>query len=232
MANFHSWSRPASSYDLLPPERRQARPASERLARPLDIEDADFVVIREPARAGEGRTAHPVKRTVRPGNDNGSPHGQTRAAPDASVVVVSVARIGLQRGERLLARLSDNMFSALVALAFIVVFLLSGGLSAVAGGNPAGYRPDPVAFSHVTLSPRTVNGMPMIVVSGILENHGTAPMLSPRLRANVFSGGYMLSSTLFNPRLGTIETGESRGFQVKLPHAGGKTPEIKLSVVE
>lgn len=231
MATFHSWSRPASSYDLLPPERRQARPASERLARPLDIEDADFVVIREPARAGEARYSQPVKRSVLPGNDNGRRNDRIGNAAAASALRSGV-RTGLLQGERLLSRLSENVFSALVALAFVIVFLLSGGLSAVAGGNPGGQRPDPVSFSHVTVSPRTVNGMPMLVVNGIVENHGAAAMDSPRLRANVFSGGYMLSSTLFNPRLGAIETGESRGFQVKLPHAGGKTPEIRLSVAE
>lgn len=232
MTSFRSRSRPANTYDLLPPERPKPRAIPERMGRPTDAEDAEFVVIREFGTRSEQRSANPVNRARRPGNDN----GRTRrpAEPTAfRVSPVAKTRLGsaVIAAERLLGRLSVNLFSALIAVCFIAVFGLCGGFSALAGTGTSAPR-DPVAFTHVTVSPRTVNGIPMMIVNGILENHGKLPLVSPRLRANVRSGSYMLSSTLFNPRIGRIETGESRGFQIKLPHGGGKTPEVELSLAE
>lgn len=232
MTSFGFRSRPANVYDLIPPERRRPQTAAERLVRPVDAEDAEFVVIREVPGRGAARPVHPIYRQKRPHNDNGRGAPPLAAAWQAAPLFRAVAA-GLFRGtERLLGRLSVDLFSALVAFAFIAVFVLCGGFSALSGNGRGRDAGAPIAFTHVTVSPRTVNGMPMMVVSGIVENRGTAPLVSPRLRADVRSGGYMLSSTLFNPRLGRIETGESRGFQIKLPHAGGKTPEVELSLAE
>ena len=232
MTSFRSRSRPANTYDLLPPERPRPRAIPERMTRPTDAEDAEFVVIRDCGTRSEPRSAQPVNRNRRPGNDNGRPAGYAASGNARHGAVLNAVIVtALREAERHLGRLSVNLFSALIAVCFITVFGLCGGFSALAGTGSAEPR-DPVAFTHVTVSPRTLNGIPMMVVSGILENHGKTPLMSPRLRANVRSGGIMLSSTLFNPRIDSVDTGESRGFQIKLPHAGGKTPEVELSLAE
>lgn len=230
MDSFRSRSRAAKAYDLLPPDKGRSRAVLERMARPFDVEDAEFVVIREAERS-DPRTANPVNRTIRPGNDNGYPRAAGLLPTERDSAARPVFARGLEAGESLLGRLSENLFSLLVAFVFVAVFALAGGLLGFAHSGGQTSR-DPVGFSHVTVSPRTVNGIPMMVVNGILENRGPLPLVSPRLRADVYSGAIMLSSTLFDPRLGRIGSGESLAFQVKLPNGGGKTPEVRLSLAD
>ncbi len=129
-------------------------------------------------------------------------------------------------------RLSENMFSALVALVFLAVFAVAGGFSALAMGGRADALRPPVEITHVSVTAKTVNGMELLVINGVIENNTRATFSSPRLRANVFSGGQLVASTLFRTSTGPIATGESRGFQVKLPEAGGKTPEVRLTLAD
>lgn len=233
MNSFRSRSRAQRSYDLLPPERPKQARVTDRFTSNADIEDAEFVVIAEPSRKTDPKRGRHVKPAQRPGNDNANIRAfPARKPPFGRVEWWSGAKAGLGIGERFLGTLSDNLFSALVALAFLIVFGVTGGFSAIAGfRSDASVRP-PVEFTHVSILQRNVNGIPMIVVSGILENHGAEPLSSPTIRANIFAGEVMVSSTVFNPRLGEIDTGTSRGFQVKLPQAGGKMPEVRLSLAK
>jgi hypothetical protein len=231
MHTFRSRSRAANSYDLLPPERPKAKTAAERMMKPVDFEDAEFIVLREPRQPG-ARRFEPVHRSVRPGNDNRGGRVRISRKPNGYRLGLQLVRKGLNIGERGLQAFSANVFSAVVALVFVLVFAMTGGLAALAGTGHEGSSREPAGFAHVTVSFRTVDGLPMMLVSGVLENHGETPLLSPRLRAEVYTGSTMVSSTLFNPRLGRIESGDSRGFQVKLPQTGGKTPDVRLSLAE
>ena len=229
MSTFRNRQRPVNAYDLLPPERPKPRLTVDRLQRSEDVEDADFVVIADAPRAA--RPASVAKPFIwRPQNDNG--HAQQARPVFARKAANASSSDVLARSERLLRRLSENMFSALVALVFVVVFAVAGGISALASSGNEVVVSEPVEITHVTVTPKTLNGMPVLLVNGVIENHGAVTLSSPRLRADVYSGNTLVSSTLFRTLTAEIGTGESRGFQVKLPQAGGKAPDIRIALAE
>lgn len=230
MSTFRPRQRPVNAYDLLPPERPRPR-LSPGTLRPAaaDVEDAEFVVIDEAA-----RSARPVQSAAqparRPQNDNGF---KQKARPSSGARPLAPPVSGLVAGsERLLRRLSESMFSALVALVFLTVFALAGGISALASSGQEITPLSPVEITHVTVTPKVLNGMPVLLVNGVIENHGPVALSSPRLRADVYSGSALVSSTLFRTLTARIGTGESRGFQVKLPQAGGKAPDIRIALAD
>lgn len=230
MSSFRPRSRSSKAYDLLPPEKPRAPFRPERLMRPAEVEDAEFTVISE-HRNGR-RVPGPAFTIVPPGNDNGTAaFARSYRRRDVKRAVGAGSSRLVSAGEHLLGRLSDNMFSALVALVFLLVFACAGGFSALAmvGREPVTRG---VEISHVTALPRTVNGLPVLVVSGIIENHGEGTIASPRLRTEIYSAGQIVATTLIRSRTGDIAAGESRGFQLKLPQAGGKAPEVKVALVE
>lgn len=229
MSSFRPRQRSAKSYDLLPPERPRAASPFDRVARPAEVEDAEFTVIAGP-RSGR-RASQPAFSVVPPENDNAAPKRPARRRTAAPVPTVPSGRF-LESGERWLNRLSDNMFSALVAIVFLVVFGAVGGFSALAMMGDGGSQTARVDITHVSALTKTVNGLPMLVISGIIENHGEGPLSSPRLKAEIYSGGQVVASTLFRTRSGPIAVGESRGFQAKLPQAGGKSPEVRVFLAE
>ncbi len=227
MSSFRPRQRTAQTYDLLPPEKARKTFTVERFSRPMEVEDAQFTVIAAPRSAP--RPSRAASAPVPPGNDNAGrrPHRSVRTRMKAT------SERGMVVGERWLGRLSHNMFSALVAAIFLLVFGLAGGFDALASiGRVGDPIPSRVDVTHVTAMQRTVNGLPMLVISGIIENNGSAGLSSPRLRAEIWSGGRLVASTLFRPRTGDIAQGESRGFQAKLPQAGGKAPDVKVFYVE
>ena len=229
MSTFRNRQRPVNAYDLLPPERPKPRLPADRLQRAPDVEDAEFVVIAETARPGRPASAAP-QAPRRPQNDNGQ---KQRSRPAVARSSAAPGPAGLvSRSEHLLRRLSESMFSAVVAVVFLTVFAIAGGISALASSGQAGSGPQPVEITHVTVTPKTLNGMPVLLVNGIIENHGSVTLASPRLRADVYSGDALVSSTLFRTLTADIGTGESRGFQVKLPQAGGKAPDIRIALAE
>lgn len=230
MSSFRPRSRSSKAYDLLPPEKPRAPYRPERMMRPAEVEDAEFTVISE-HRNGR-RVPGPAFTVVPPGNDNGTtPFTRSYRRSDVKRAVGTGSSRFVAAGEHLLARLSDNMFSALVAVVFLLVFAFAGGFSALAmmGKEPVVRG---VGISHVTALPRTVNGLPMLVISGIIENHGEGTITSPKLRAEIYSAGQLVQTTLLRSRTGDIASGESRGFQMKLPQAGGKAPEVKVVLAE
>lgn len=247
MSTFRPRSHSPKVCDLLPPERPKGRAAShvsgQRLVEPSDIEDAEFVVISRRGLPNE-RSARPsaTDGVSRPQNDNRHPKAIHQAVPrasrDASIAVwtqagdAHVFSRGVMAGEKLLRRLSENMFSALVAGAFLLVFALSGGISAFASGGSTGEVRPSVEISHMTVTPKNLNGMAVLVLNGVIENHGATTISSPRLRADMYTGNLLVASTLFRTHTGEIGTGESRGFQVKVPQTGGKTPDIRISLAE
>lgn len=219
MAMFRSSRRQAAfDFDLLMPEapaRRMARAAGPG----PDVVDAEFVTIKE-------------NRSRRPGNDNRGASPRQKEKPPVTVGVLGLAFIGWV--DRKLSCLSADAYSALVAGLAIFVFVCSGGLSVVVPEKSAVAAPvNPLAISHVTITPQEAGGMDVLLINGIVENNGTALEDVPALRADLFvAKGQLVASMVIEPPVRQMQPGFSHGFSAKLRHPGGKTPEIKLSFVE
>jgi len=219
MAMFRSSRRQAAfDFDLLMPEtptRRTARTTGPD----RDVVDAEFVTIKE-------------NRARQPGNDNRGTTSQHKAKPPVTVGAVGLALIGWL--DRRLSRLSADAYSALVAALAIFVFICSGGLSVVVPEKTAVAAPvNPLAISHVTITPQEAGGMDILLINGIVENNGGDLEEVPAIRADLFAAkGQLVASMVIEPPVKQMQPGLSHGFSAKLRHPGGKTPEIKLSFVE
>lgn len=219
MAMFRSSRRQAAfDFDLLMPEtpvRRTARAANPD----RDVVDAEFVTIKE-------------NRSPRPGNDNRGAARRQAAKPPVTLAMLCLAFIGWV--DRRLARLSADAYSALVAGLAIFVFVGSGGLSVVVPEKQAvAASVNPLAISHVTVTPMEADGMDTLLINGIVENNGGNLEEVPALRADLFAAkGQLVASMVIEPPVKEVQPGFSHGFSAKLRHPGGKTPEIKLSFVE
>jgi len=216
---FRSSRRQAAfDFDLLMPEtptRRTARTTGPD----RDVVDAEFVTIKE-------------NRARQPGNDNRGTTSQHKAKPPVTVGAVGLALIGWL--DRRLSRLSADAYSALVAGLAIFVFICSGGLSVVVPEKTAVAAPvNPLAISHVTITPKEAGGMDILLINGIVENNGGDLEEVPAIRADLFAAkGQLVASMVIEPPVKQMQPGLSHGFSAKLRHPGGKTPEIKLSFVE
>ncbi|MFK3690247.1 hypothetical protein ACI2J4_08165 [Agrobacterium tumefaciens] len=216
---FRSSRRQAAfDFDLLMPEtptRRTARTTGPD----RDVVDAEFVTIKE-------------NRARQPGNDNRGTTSQHKAKTPVTVGAVGLALIGWL--DRRLSRLSADAYSALVAGLAIFVFICSGGLSVVVPEKTAVAAPvNPLAISHVTITPQEAGGMDILLINGIVENNGGNLEEVPAIRADLFAAkGQLVASMVIEPPVKQMQPGLSHGFSAKLRHPGGKTPEIKLSFVE
>ncbi|WP_296067139.1 hypothetical protein [uncultured Agrobacterium sp.] len=216
---FRSSRRQAAfDFDLLMPEtptRRTARTTGPD----RDVVDAEFVTIKE-------------NRARQPGNDNRGTTSQHKAKMPVTVGAVGLALIGWL--DRRLSRLSADAYSALVAGLAIFVFICSGGLSVVVPEKTAVAAPvNPLAISHVTITPQEAGGMDILLINGIVENNGGDLEEVPAIRADLFAAkGQLVASMVIEPPVKQMQPGLSHGFSAKLRHPGGKTPEIKLSFVE
>ncbi|MDH7802375.1 hypothetical protein P3T31_002426 [Rhizobium sp. AN70] len=218
MAMFRSSRRQAAfDFDLLMPEAPARRTA--RTVNPgSDVVDAEFVTIKE-------------NRARQPGNDNRGAARRQMEKPSVTVSALGYAFIGWV--DRKLSRLSVDAYSALVAALAIFVFVCSGGLSVVVPEKPVVVAANPLAISHVTVTPQEAGGMDVLLINGIVENNGTALEEVPALRADLFvAKGQLVASMVIEPPVRQMQPGFSHGFSAKLRHPGGKTPEIKLSFVE
>ncbi len=219
MAMFRSSRRQAAfDFDLLMPETPVRRTA--RAANPTpDVVDAEFVTIKE-------------NRSRQPGNDNRGATRRQMEKPSVTVGVLGYAFIGWV--DRKLSRLSVDAYSALVAGLAILVFVCSGGLSVVVPEKSAiAASVNPLAISHVTVTPQEAGGMDILLINGIVENNGTALEEVPAIRADLFvARGQLVASMVIEPPVRQMQPGFSHGFSAKLRHPGGKTPDIKLSFVE
>jgi len=216
---FRSSRRQAAfDFDLLMPEtptRRTARTTGPD----RDVVDAEFVTIKE-------------NRARQPGNDNRGTTSQHKAKTPVTVGAVGLALIGWL--DRRLSRLSADAYSALVAGLAIFVFICSGGLSVVVPEKTAvAASVNPLAISHVTVTPQEAGGMDILLINGIVENNGGDLEEVPAIRADLFAAkGQLVASMVIEPPVKQMQPGLSHGFSAKLRHPGGKTPEIKLSFVE
>lgn len=211
------------SYDLLPPRPLPRTPRKpEALA---DVVDAEFVTVRDtPRRSFDARSY----------NDN-LRHAKAKAAPVASPGFATRLSRSFDAGEKLLARLSADLFSALVAIIVVIVFGLAGGFSLMfdADGTQAvAATPSALAITHVSLTPQDANGMPVLLINGVVENNTPGIRQVPRIRAEFRLDGRMIASMLVTPPVSEIGPGQSHGFSAKLRHPGGKMPEVRLSFTD
>ncbi len=220
MATFRFRNQAIADCDLLPPEPVE-RKAAPRKLRACDVIDADFVEMADP---------RPRAQRFRY-NDN-TPQRKKTPAASALEQAVAQAVAAVARAERNLRDLSGRRFSAVVAMFAAVFFLLAGGLAGIAGASAPGPRDaNPLDISHVTLSAEGSGGLGVLAVRGIIENHGGGRVAVPAIRADILSGERLVASIVIDPPVQMIFSGHSRGFSARLPHPGGKDPQIRLSFV-
>lgn len=201
-------------FDLLLPEH-PARKAQRSAPAANDVIDAEFVTVKETPARGYG-------------NDNRQRRYQQRVMPSQPFPGL------LRQVEARLGKLSVDAYSALVALSVVVVFGVSGGFTLVSGAPAAVQEQvNPLGISHITITPQDADGMEVLSINGIVENHGGDVLAVPNIRADLMSeNGQLVASIVINPPVAEILAGQSHGFTTKLRHPGGKTPRVKLSFME
>ncbi|MFT2213018.1 hypothetical protein [Rhizobium giardinii] len=220
MNAFRSNRGHSARMDLLPPDRPQRSARTTSAPRATDIIDADF----ETVAANSRRNVYPVF------NDN-----HCRAAPRRQARVVAESRAasallwGVNHLERLLQTASPKAFAVLVTCLCAPVFLLFAGLS---HHQPAVASSPALAISGVTTGLSDANGMKIVSVSGAVENQSDAPKAVPMIQVDVIAGGQKRTASRIFPGEAVLAPGESRPFSARLPHAGGKLPDVTVSFGE
>ncbi len=204
-------------YDLIPPERGAGSSPVHYVTPQPDIVDAEFVTVS----AARGRAASGVN--MRYGG-----HNQSRPQPVARKTTLSRILSVLRVTEEVLQQASRRSFVALIICFAILMFGLSGGFSGLSGA-PVEATSDPLQFSHVTLTPRDENGLPVLRLNGIIANASGATLSVPQVRADLFAGGQLVRSIVVDTPVDRLGPHESRGFSTRLQHPGGKTPDVRLS---
>lgn len=187
-------------YDFLLPEVVVAPRDRSARARP-DVVDAHFVTLPKPQPAA---SASRIART-------------------------GMAGLVLDRVERALRRLPNDAYSAVVAATAVGVFIICGGFS-IMPGMAQGRTDLPLALTHITVTPQDAGGMRILLVNGIVENRGDRPKNLQAIRAEIFSDGQLVASTLITPPVELIDADRSHGFAARLRHPGGKDPDVRLSI--
>lgn len=197
--------------DILPPD------PSGRVARTFrrggEVVDAQFVTVTGVAR-----------RTARPRSHNDNRRERTLTGTFAERMVAGA--------EGALSRLSADFFSAVVAVLFVAVFSLAGGFTFLFSGTDSAIAGQPLDITHVTMTPQDANGMKILLINGIVENRTGASVAMPAIRADLMSGEGVVATTLISPPAFAIAGGHSRGFSARVPHPGGKLPDLRLSLAE
>lgn len=205
----------AAAYDFIPPERAPAKHGKdEAVRRKMEAEDAEFVVIRTPL--------HGYYRIL---NDNRS----SRERRNGDHWALSLLRSATVLFERALRQLSPKSFVVLVAACFLLVFVsvfLIGGNEAQATGPVA---PGGISIQDVQTSVIDSAGLRILEVSGIATNVAGADIVAPQLMASIKSAGVVEPAAYFKLPVRVIEAGASVPFFVRLPHPGGKMPEVTVS---
>lgn len=216
MQAFRTKTAGATAYaDLLPPDRARREPATA--ARRVDYIEAEFETVSTTAR----RNPYPVF------NDSGK---QTRRhAPILTVVRddQTAARRLLSFAEARLRAMPARQFAGLVAGFALAAF---AGIIALSTGG--GVARDPLAISDVTASLDYSGGMRVLSVYGSIDNSSSDLQRLPLIVVDVVSNGRKVTATRLMPEGAAIAPGESRRFVTKLPYAGGKMPEVKVSFAE
>lgn len=181
--------------------------------------DATFVTVRRTAARRPGATAA----------SNGSFESRRRQVTTPDSPLASMVRVLAGKAEQALMRLSADFFAAMVALVFIAVFGMCGGFTLLLGNSDGiGEKPG-LDLTHVNLTAQDADGMRVLMINGIVENNGENRLELPGIQAHLVSDGSIVASAFIDPPVAGIEGGQSHGFAARIPHPGGKNPELKLS---
>lgn len=207
----------APDFDLLVPEARPKR--TEKRFFDNDVVDADFIEVRE--------------EVSRPADMQ---HAPQRLRPSINLThqLAPLLKPLFGNIERRLSRLSVDGFAAVIAAAFIGVFVVSGGFSLFSSDVAVAAKPfNPLGISYVNITPQLADGQEVLIISGVIENHGEHKLEVPQILASLgATKGEFVASMIIQAPIAEIEPGNSHGFSAKLRHPGGKTPEIKLSFMQ
>jgi hypothetical protein len=223
--------KPFVRIDILPPEPA-GRPRPRAAVRAGEIVDAQFVAVGHPLRGKRGPRSH--NDNLRPGDEVRAGTSRAMRQPSGGAATAALAPNAgpIDMLERLLHRIPADLFSAIVAAIFVAVFAAAGGFTFLFhGGSPAPAVPR-LAITHVSMIPQDANGMKVLLINGIVENRSDESLAMPSIRADLLDGDRMVTSTLVSPPAHALAGGRSRGFSVRIPHAGGKLPELKLSLAQ
>lgn len=216
MQAFRTTSAGAAAYaDLLPPDRGTREGVTT--TRRTDYVDAEFETVSTTAR----RNPYPVF--------NDSRQQSRRPGPTLSVVFdeqPTVRRI-LSLAEARLRAMPARQFAVLVA-----GFALAAFAGIIALSTDDGVVREPLAITDVTASLDYSGGMRVLSVYGSIDNSSSDLQRLPLIVVDVMSNGRKVTATRLMPEGAAIAPGESRRFVTKLPYAGGKMPEVKVSFAE
>ncbi|MFD1745140.1 hypothetical protein ACFSE1_06670 [Rhizobium helianthi] len=211
-----------NGYDILPPDAMGSRPARRSLSQ-SSVEDAHFITLpvdptsRAPHRFENDNRIRQSPRPSRSSGQMGKRSGE-------------MARGIVSRIETYLMRMSADFFSAIVAFVFVMVFGLAGGFSLINSGQQAPSKG--LDITHVTLAPQEAGGMPVLQINGIVENRTGALQKVNPIRAELIVDDRIVFSTIIDPPVTHIQQDHSRGFVARVPHPGGKRPQLRLSFIE
>ena len=219
MASFSDRRRAGNgiAMDILPPEDGKAKVIPLRRKRG-EVEDAHFVPVTDRRR-----------RTARGRSDNDNATTASRQKRHSGKEMATFASIL----ERRLMRLSPDTFLALVAAIFVAVFTLCGGFSLISDGQVRNAQAGPALdITHVTMTPQDANGMRVLLINGIVENRSEGHLPMPAIRADLLLNETVLASTFITTEALQIGGRESYGFSARVPHPGGKLPDLRLSLAD
>lgn len=217
MSTFHDrrQARTNVTIDILPPEDGKANVIHFRKRK--EIVDAHFVPV-------SSSTAQPRSSHAR--HDTSSRYPSVLNGIGARLAGVTGAI------ERKLLRLSPDSFLAMVAAISVAVFTLFGGFSLISNAGEATEAGPALDITHVTMTPQDANGMRVLLINGIVENRTADLLAMPSIRADLLSGETVVASTLITTSTSRIGGRESYGFSARVPHPGGKLPDLRLSLAE
>lgn len=209
-ASRKSANRTVDVYDVLPPDPAMRRPVANS-GRTMLVEDAVFEVIAQPAPRREF-------------NDNPKPRRQPKAGIDPARLAAIGGVFVINRLEQVLARLSPQAFTTLLASLFFIVFWAFGGFGALAT-EPVVAASKPFSVEQVFIEEQDANGMKLLSVGGRLFNRTSETLDVPVLTVASESGSIIGT---IQPAARQIEAGTSVPFSARLKLAGGKSGEISI----
>ena len=201
-------------HEFIPPDHASVkRDRPKPPARKADFVDAEFEVLRVPLKG--------YYRTV---NDNRRP----TTVPSRGNWALALLKSAVGLAERLLRQLSGRNFSALVAGCFAFVFLavwLFGGSGPEIGAEPSAG----IAITDVSRSIVDSNGLRVIEITGFARNNSREALATPRLVARLSDDAGAEPLAFFKLSEPVLSAGESIPFSLRLPHPGGKVPNVSVT---
>ncbi|MDQ0321627.1 hypothetical protein QO002_003765 [Pararhizobium capsulatum DSM 1112] len=208
----------ARRMDFLPPEHA-ARTQAKPVARRADIVDVEFETVGFPSR----RPSHPIFNNNRGASASRPAEKHPSDEMGVGSLLIAILAEAMAHVERLLRLASPGAFVALVAGLCAVVFLVVGFIGGSAGATPG------LVISDVTTRIGDANGMKVISVYGVVENRTNELQSVPVIQIDVDTEGRRKTAARVLSGATMLAPGESRPFAARVPHVGGKLPDVQVS---